>query len=112
MKEYLLLFRGGLDYEVASPEQLQANIKKWNAWMDNLAKAGKFGGGERLNNDGATIKGITKQVTDGPYAEAKEIIGGYIIIKTDNKAEAVEIAKGCPIFENGGFVEVREVAKM
>lgn len=112
MKEYLLLFRGGLNYNTLSPEQLHANMQPWKVWMDSLAKAGKLGGGERLHNDGAVIKGAERQVVDGPYAEAKEVIGGYILVKTEGKQEAVEIAKGCPIFENGGFVEVREVAKM
>jgi hypothetical protein len=112
MKEYLLLFRGGLDYNTLSPEQLQANMQPWKSWMDSLAKAGKLGGGERLHSDGAVIKGAERQVVDGPYAEAKEIIGGYILVKTESKQEAIELAKGCPIFENDGEVEVREVAKM
>ena len=113
MKEYLYLFRGGLHYDgSASPEELQANMQKWKTWMDGLAKAGKLGGGERLNPDGATITGAERQVVDGPYAEAKEIIGGYILVKTESKQEAIELAKGCPIFENDGEVEVREVAKM
>lgn len=112
MKEYLFLFRGGLNYDNISAEALQADMQKWKTWMDGLAKAGKLGGGERLNTDGATLKGIDRQVIDGPYAEAKEIIGGFILVKTESKLEAIELAKGCPILENEGTVEVREVAKM
>jgi len=113
MKNYLLLFRGGLDYETASPEQLQKSMLNWKNWIDQLAKDGRFTGGERLNNPGAVLKGPKKQVIDGPYAEGKEIIGGYVSIKANDLNEAIEISKGCPIFDHeSGTTEIREVATM
>jgi hypothetical protein len=110
MKDYVLLFRGGLHFQTASPEQLQQAMMKWKTWMDGLAKEGKFQGGQRLTREGAVIKGGKKQVIDGPYAEGKEIVGGYLAIKANDLKEAIEIAKGCPIFDYDGITEVREVA--
>jgi hypothetical protein len=113
MKEYLFLFRGGLDFTKAPPEQLQTAILNWRNWTEELSKKGIYGGGERLTrNDAAVVKGNAKQVIDGPYSESKEIVGGYISIRADNLQQAIEISKGCPIFNFDGNVEIREVAKM
>ena len=108
MKDFLLLFRGGLDFETASPEQLQQAMTKWKIWMDTLTQQGKHPGGKRLLQNGAVLKGA-KQITDGPYAESKEIVGGYLGIKANDLEDAIEIAKGCPIFDYGGSTEVREI---
>ena len=112
MKDYVLLFRGGLDFSTASPDQLQQAMAKWKAWIEELTKDGKYDGGNRLTKDGAVLNGSKKQISDGPFTESKEIVGGYIGIKASDKKEAIEIAKGCPIFNYDGIVEVREVAKM
>jgi len=113
MKDYLFLFRGGLDFTKAPPEQLQQVILNWKNWTEELSKKGIYGGGERLTrNDAAVVKGNDKKVIEGPYTESKEIIGGYINIRADNLQQAIEISKGCPIFNFDGNVEIREVAKM
>ncbi|MDP4261119.1 MAG: YciI family protein [Bacteroidota bacterium] len=112
MKDYLLLFRGGLDFSTATPEQLQQAMMKWRNWIAELTKDARYNGGNRLENNGTVIKGVKKQIFDGPHTESKEIVGGYISIKAGDKQEAIEIAKGCPIFNYDGIVEVREVAKM
>jgi len=113
MKDYLFLFRGGLDFTKASPEQLQQALMNWKNWTEELSKKGIYGGGERLTrNDAVVVKGNAKQVIDGPYNESKEIVGGYITITADNLQQAIEISKGCPIFNFDGNVEIREVAKM
>lgn len=112
MKDYLLLFRGGLNIAAAAPEQIQEAMMKWKNWMTELANKGLFNGAERLNRNGAVITGSKKQITDGPYTETKEIVGGYMSIKAENLNEAIELAKGCPIFNYDGIVEVREVIKM
>lgn len=112
MKDYLLLFRGGLDFTTATPEQMQQAMMKWKAWIDELAWDGRYNGGDRLQRDGAVIKGSKKQIFDGPHTESKEIVGGYISIKAEDKQQAIGIAMGCPIFNWEGTVEVREVAKM
>jgi hypothetical protein len=113
MKDYLFLFRGGLDFTKAPPEQVQQVIQKWQKWVEDLTKKGIYNGGERLTrNEAAVLKGSTKHITNGPYIESKEMVGGYISIKADNLKQAIEIAKECPIFDFDGNVEIREVAKM
>ena len=113
MKDYLFLFRGGLDFTKASPEQLQQALMNWKNWTEELSKKGIYYGGERLiRNEAAVVKGNAKEIIDGPYNESKEIIGGYINIKADNLQQAIEISKGCPIFNFDGNVEIREVAKI
>ena len=112
MKEFLYLFRGG-DARTAnaSAEVMQEHMGKWMKWMEDMGKQGKFVGGLPLNADGKTVKsrGI---VTDGPFAEGKEMVGGYLVVKADNLNEATEMSKGCPIFDLDGTVEVREILSM
>ena len=113
MKDYLLLFRGGLDFTKASPDQVQQAMTNWKNWVDELSRKGIYGGGERVTrNDAAVVKGSAKQVISGPYTDSKEIAGGYINIKVENLEQAIEITKGCPIFNFDGNVEIREVAAM
>ena len=113
MKDFLLPFRGGLDFTKAPQEQVQQVIQKWQGWVEDLTRKGIYNGGERLARNGASVmRGSTKQVIDGPFAEGKEIVGGYISIKADNLQQAIEISKDCPIFNFDGIVEIREVAKM
>jgi len=113
MSDYLYLFRGGDSLRMQqSPEQMQEHMQKWGAWMQNLAEQGKFVAGEPLQKEGKVVENAGEVITDGPFAEGKEIVGGYLIVKSDNLDEAVEISKGCPIFEHQGTVEVREISKM
>ena len=111
MKEYLFLFRGG-DMSL-SPEEGQAHMQRWMQWMDGLGKEGKFVGAQPLNKNGKKVTGNKKLVTDGPFMEGKEMVGGYLICKADSLDEAVEISKGCPILEfESGIVEVREIQEL
>jgi hypothetical protein len=113
MKEYLVLFRGGLDFSKLSTEQLQQSMGYWQKWVEELVNKGVYGGGERLTRDVATaVKGGTKQIIAGPYTSNNEMVGGYITIKAKNLQEAIEITKGCPIFKFDGNAEIREIAKM
>jgi len=113
MTDYLFLFRGG-DAHMAklSPEQMQQNMQKWMTWIDQLSKAGTFKAGEPLDNAGKVIRGKKQVVTDGPYAESKDLVGGYLIVKAASLAKAADIAKGCPIFESNGSVEIREIREL
>jgi hypothetical protein len=112
MKDYLFLFRGGLDFTTAPAEQVQQSMMKWKTWIEELTKDGRYNSGERLARNGTVVKGDQKQIIDGPYSESKEIVGGYISIKADDLQEAIEISKDCPIFNYDGNVEIREVSKM
>ena len=114
MKEYLLLFRGGDGHTAQqSPEKWQQHMQRWAKWMGELTEQGKFVSAQPLSNSGKSVTGTKKVVTDGPFMEGKEMIGGYLICKTDSFDNAVIIANGCPILEfDNGAVEVREIREM
>jgi len=80
--------------------------------MESLGKDGKFVGGLPLATDGVVINGSQKSVTDGPFTEGKEIVGGYLIIKAGDRDEAVNLSKDCPVLEHEGSVEIRELLSM
>ena len=114
MKEYLLLFRGGDDMTIVeSPEKAQASMQKWMQWMGGLSEQGKLVSAQPLDKTGKQVLGTKKVVTDGPFMEGKEMVGGYLMCKADNYEEALEISKGCPILEfEDGLVEVREIREL
>lgn len=112
MKEFLLLFRGGeegMAEAAQSPEKFQQQMVKWKAWMEGIGKQGKLIAGHPLADEGKVIRERGKVVTDGPYVEGKEMVGGYLMIRADGLQDAVAMAKDCPIFDYDGIVEVREV---
>ncbi|MFI5138125.1 MAG: YciI family protein [Sphingobacteriales bacterium] len=113
MKEFLLLFRSAAsDRPAPTPEELQNISKPWQDWMGSIAAQNKLANrGNRLDFGGATVM-PGNVVTDGPYAEIKEILAGYIVVNTASMEEAVELAKGCPILAMGGNVEVRGIIEM
>lgn len=114
MNEFLLIFRR--DFKASeiqpSPEQLQKMMKEWQNWMGSIAARNKLvSSGNRLSNEGKVVK-PGAIVTNGPYVEIKELIGGYIMIKAESLEEAADISKGCPILMVGGNVEVRPTIPM
>jgi hypothetical protein len=111
MSEYVFLYRGG--EEGRSPERMQQMMQKWMSWLKGLAEKGHIKDqGQPLERAGKLVKGKQKTVTDGPFAEAKDVVGGYTLIEARDLEQAVELSKGCPIFEVEGAVEVRPVMKM
>jgi hypothetical protein len=110
MEKYMLIFIGG-DPSHLSPEAQQAHMGKWFTWVEKLRNEKRYVGGEALLPGGKTIKGPKKAVTDGPFAESKEVVGGYFILECKCLDEAVQIGKDCPDYDLGGVVEVREVMK-
>ncbi len=114
MKEFLLVFRRDFTStaDQPSPEQLQAMMKPWQDWMGSLAAQNVLANsGNRLASEGKVVK-PNKVITDGPYVEMKEAIGGYIIVKANTLQEAAELSKGCPVLMVGGNVEVRQIVPM
>ena len=113
MKDFLFVYRN--DYKnqpTGTPEEMQAVTKKWMDWIGGIAAQNKLTSvGNRLGSEGRVVR-ANNVVTDGPYTEIKELIGGYSIVKVETLEEAVEFAKGCPIFEFGGNVEVRAINAM
>lgn len=114
MNQYLLLFRGGDDdLATYSAEEQQAHMQKWFAWMGKLGEEGRMLGAEPLHPNGKTVSGTAKVVSDGPYMEGKEMVGGYLMMKAASYDEAVELAKDCPVLEfEDGNVEIREIQLM
>ena len=112
MKDFMFIFRNTHEAGNQSPEQMQASMQQWMAWIDKLRAEDKYFGGEPLIPSGKVVKGTQPLVTDGPFAESKEVIGGYFLVKAESMDEAAEMAKGCPDFASGGSVEVREIMKM
>jgi hypothetical protein len=114
MSKFMYLFRNNpAAYQSMSPEQMQQTMKKWMDWKDTLEKNGhvkQFG--ERLDGTGKVVRGKAKAVTDGPFVEVKDFIQGYILIEASDLDQAVELAKGCPILESDGTVEIRPFVSM
>ena len=111
MANYLCIFRGG-DMARMSPQQMES-MKKWGAWMGQLSQTGNFKGGDPLAEGGRVVAGKKKAVTDGPFGETKDLVGGYLLVTAASLDAAAELARGCPILETeSGSVEVREVREM
>ena len=114
MAKFIYLFRNNpTAYRSMSPEQMQKTMKQWTDWKDSLEKNGhvqQFG--ERLDGMGRVVRGKSKTVTDGPYVEVKDFIQGYLIVDAAGMEQALELAKGCPILESDGTVEIRAFVSM
>lgn len=109
---YLLLFRNTQWYDRDySNEQLQEIMDSVTAWFARLENEGKFVGGQPLMDRVALVSGENgRSVTDGPFAEAKEAIGGYVVLNVNSMEEAVEVARSNPMLKYGLTTEVREIA--
>jgi hypothetical protein len=108
--EYMLLFRGMHWDKNLSPEEIQNVMSRWIAWFDRLSREGKARAGQPRTDKGKIISGKKGQkVVDGPFAESKETIAGYILLQVATLDEAVKIAKECPGLDYGISVEVRLV---
>lgn len=112
MKEFMMLFRSGerVEHEAAQlrPEEMQEQVKIWQDWIGGIAAQDKFVATNALGTQGKIVK-ANNVVTDGPYIEVKEMVGGYIIVKAEDINEAVRLSEGCPVLSTGGSVEVRDV---
>ena len=111
MSEFTYLFRGRETF--ASPEETQKHLQKWVAWFKDLNAKGVIKDpGHPLDGKGKVVRGKQKSIHDGPYAEAKDVVAGYILVEAKDLTHATELATGCPILEVGGSVEVRGIQKM
>ena len=111
MEKFMLIFQGGMPSDT-SPEDMQASMGKWMAWIEKLSKADRYVSGEPLLPGGKLIKGSNKNVTDGPFTEGKEIVGGFFIIKAKDYNEAVALCADYPDYDKGGVIQLRQVMKM
>jgi hypothetical protein len=105
----MLIFRGGaVSRDDMSPSELQAHVAKWYTWSDELARR-RRNAGTPLDSPGATVRGHDRVVTDGPYAESKDLVTGSMVIEAASLEDAIEVASTCPTYEFDGSVEVRPV---
>lgn len=110
MKEFMLLFRQpSYDYSNASPKEMQALTKKWQEWVGGIDAQGKLvRTGTRLATEGKVLRagGV---ITDGPFVEIREMLGSFMVVKSDSLEEATTLAHGCPALDTGGSVEIRPI---
>lgn len=106
----LLLFDNVEMFKDLSLDEMEPEIGEHMMWIEDLGN--HYDSGEPLLPQAKSIKGKNKVVTDGPFIESKELIGGFYIITANSMDEAVELSKGCPVLKFGGNIEVREVMMM
>ncbi len=106
----MMIFIGG-DYATAglTPEQVQEKMEKWNNWVEDLRTQGLYINGKPLTPQAKRIAGTDQLVTDGPFVETKELVGGYFLFKASDMNHAVSLTKDFPDYDIGGVVEVREI---
>jgi hypothetical protein len=105
---YLLLLHTNESWKELGREELEKYVTQNHAWLEQLMTSGKAKGGQALARSGAIVSGKNgRSVTDGPFAESKEVVGGYLLLNVETFEDAVAIAKTCPCLAFGGKVEVR-----
>lgn len=108
--EYMLFFRGPDWDKGLPPGELQQRLDRVMAWFEGLQEQGKVKAGQPLGREGRIVSGGKQRtVADGPFAESKEAVGGYLLLQADDLNEAVAVAKACPTLEYGITIEVRPV---
>jgi len=108
MPKFLFVYRGG-NHAKMTPEEMQQSMKKWEVWLgEGFQKGWLVDAGDALTEEGRVVH--PKVVTDGPFAESKEVVGGFSIVQADTVDAAAQLAKGCPGLQVGGTVEVRRLA--
>jgi hypothetical protein len=109
--QFLLLFRHSQEGPDPTPQEMEQVMGKWMAWMKGMGARGEFAGANRLQETGKVLRGPNgSNLTDGPFVEGKEIVGGYVIVTAKDLAAATAIARGCPGLAMGStIVEVRPV---
>lgn len=116
MSEFVFLFRSNLEDRqraMGTPERAQQSMQAWLGWIRGLEANGHLQNpGQPLEPGGRVVAGKKKVVTDGPFVEIKDLVLGFIVVSARDVDEAVEVAKGCPMLEGEGSVEVRPVGRM
>jgi hypothetical protein len=114
VSDFVLLYRSSdeaFQAATGSAERARQTMARWQRWFKDMTEKGQLKNlGQPLDRSlGKVVGGKRRTVTDGPYPEAKEVLGGFSIIEARDLNQAAQIASGCPILEFGGSVEVRPV---
>jgi hypothetical protein len=109
MAKFLFVYRNGSNpYANMTPKEVEQHQQKWAAWItEGLQKGWMLDPGDGLTNEGRVVK--TAVITDGPFVESKEIVGGFSIVQADTVEAAAQLARGCPGLGIGATVEVRRL---
>jgi hypothetical protein len=113
-KFLMLLHEDPKEFQSLAPEEMQAMFERYRAWGQSVREAGQMAGGHKLTDEGGRhlrSRGGRVDVTDGPYAEAMEVVGGLYIVEAADYGAAEEIAKGCPHLDKG-WIELRQIDAM
>ena len=108
MATFMLLLKGG-EFSGYSPEDYQKILQDYFGWSQKLRTEGKYKGGDELKAGGRVLAVKDGRIVDGPFAETKEVVGGYFIIEEPNEAAAIATAKDCPHLKYKGSIELREI---
>jgi hypothetical protein len=109
---YMLLYRSDEFYNTLSQKELHTLMNENNVWIQKLTAQGKVKPGRALERKGAIVAGKNgRVVTDGPFAESKEAVGGYLLVDVETLDEAIAIAQSIPGLAYGGSIEVRPIAE-
>jgi hypothetical protein len=108
---YMFVFRNSPQLPDRTPAEMEANFERWMTWIAAMKKKGQYIAGEPLEDTPAKVLRGPRgaKMTDGPFAEAKEVVAGYMLIAAKNFKDAMQIAKGCPGYNVGVSVEIRQI---
>ena len=109
MKKFILLIRGEDRFAQLSPAEIQATVQRYSDWAKRLRDEERLVDAEGLDSGGRLLMSDNGVVSDGPFPETRELVGGYYIYNADSLDHALEIAKDCPALGYGGTVEVRPI---
>jgi hypothetical protein len=113
MSDFVFLFRAsasGQQAAMGTPERAEQSLRVWLDWIHSLETGGHLANrGLPLEQRGVVVRGSARVVSDGPFVEVKDMVAGFIVIQARDLAEAAELAKGCPMLEGDGSVEIRPV---
>ncbi len=105
MAKFMLILHSPPDlWRNLSPEEMQQKVVKYRTWVERLRTSGRYVSGEKLGEEGGkllTQQGGRLHITDGPFSEAKEVVGGYILFRAANYDEALELTRDCPFLDDG-----------
>ncbi len=114
MESYLLLLHECNEYAPLSPEEMQAIFGRYRAWSQKLRDAGRILGSNKLEDgSGRVLRGKNGdlRITDGPFTETKDVLGGYFLVSAETYEDAVELCRDCPHLDFGA-IEVRRIQKV
>jgi hypothetical protein len=113
MNQYLfLLHEKPADAVAVSAAEAKETVARYQAWAADLAQRGLLSGGEKLSDNGGqhlSLRAGQTLVSDGPYAEAHDVIGGYFVVKADSDAAALALAQTCPHLKGTQWIEIRRI---